>query len=177
MTLLTVEKLYDVSKIHTIRQNNIPIGFEERQRQKEDEMAGGDVLGGPNRLPSRIDVRVDQFPLEVQEEPAVAEVKVGVVPVGVHELVHFRVQDLYERSHVGEMAVHGVAVREVLDHPLHKVAETGVSYALVVEDDEERSHQIAHPLHVADVEVFPDVAEIITKYSLSFPPSEGKVLS
>ena len=32
--------------------------------------------------------------LEVQQEPAVAEVEVGVVPVLVHQLKELRVQDL-----------------------------------------------------------------------------------
>lgn len=36
--------------------------------------------------------------LEVQKEPAVAEVEVGVVSVLVHELKQLRIQDLYKKA-------------------------------------------------------------------------------
>lgn len=123
-------------------------------------MAGGDPLGGPDHLPSGEHIRIHQLPLEVQEEPPVTKVEVGVVAVGVHQLVHLRVEDLYERPHVGKVAVHRVAVGEVLHHPLHHVTEAGVGQALVVEDDQEGGDQIAHALHVTDVQVFPDVTTI-----------------
>jgi hypothetical protein len=115
------------------------------------------VLGRPDHLPGGVDVGVDELALEVEQEPPVAEVEVGVVAVRVHQLVHLRVEDLDEGAHVGEVAVHGVAVGEVLHHALHQVAEARVGEGLVVEDDQEGRHQVAHALHVADVEVLPHV--------------------
>lgn len=41
-------------------------------------------------------ILVEQFPLEVEQEPAVAEVEVRVVAVRVHQLVQLAVQDLDE---------------------------------------------------------------------------------
>lgn len=56
-----------------------------------------------------------------------------IIAVGVHLLVHLRVQNLDQAPHVGEMTVHGVAVGEILDHSLHKVAEARVGKRFVVE--------------------------------------------
>ena len=42
-------------------------------------------------------VLVEQFPLEVEQEPPVAEVEVRVVAVRVHQLVQLAVQDLDQR--------------------------------------------------------------------------------
>lgn len=57
------------------------------------------------------------------------------------------------------MHVHCAPVGEVFDHPFHEPAEATVAQRLVVEDYQQGCHQIAHALHVAHVQVFPDVAE------------------
>lgn len=54
------------------------------------------MLGRPDHLPGGEDVVVDELPLEVQQEPSVAEVEVRVVAVRVHQIVHLRVEDLDE---------------------------------------------------------------------------------
>lgn len=81
----------------------------------------------------------------------------GVIPVGMHQLVHLRVEDLNQRAHVGEVTVHGVAVGEVLHHALHQMTEASVGEWFVIEDDQQGRHQVAHALHVAYVEMLPHV--------------------
>lgn len=56
------------------------------------------------------------------------------------------------------MHIHRSTVGEVLDHALHEPAEAPVAEGFVVEDNQQRGHQIAHTLHVADVQVLPHVA-------------------
>lgn len=55
------------------------------------------------------------------------------------------------------MSVHGTTVGEVGTHPIHESAEAGVGGWLVVKYDQQRRDQVAHPLHVADVQVLPDI--------------------
>lgn len=103
----------------------------------------------------------------------VAEVEMCVIPVRMHQFVHFRVQNLYQRPHVRKVAVHRIAVRKVLHHTFHQVAEAGISQALVIENYQKWCHQVAHALHVSYVEVFPYVA-ISLKKGLVFGQSNLK---
>lgn len=89
-------------------------------------MSGGNALRRPDGLPRRVDIIIDQLALEIQQEPAIAEVEMCVVAMRVHQLVHLGVEDLNQRAHVGEVAVHRVAIGEVLDHALHQVTEARV---------------------------------------------------
>lgn len=57
-------------------------------------MRGGDVLRRPDTLPGGVDVRVNQLPFEIQQEPTVTEVEMRVVTARVHQLVHFRICNL-----------------------------------------------------------------------------------
>lgn len=120
-------------------------------------MLGANRFRGPDRLPHLEHILVDQLSLEVQQEPAIREVKVREIASVVHMLVQVRVQYLNEQSHRREVVVHALALREVASHALHQTLETGVGQALIVEDDEERRNQIAHALNVADLQVFPGV--------------------
>lgn len=94
----TVEELDNIRKIHTIGQDYVPIGFHKRQRQEQNEVGRSNVLCGPNDFPHGKRVSVDQFPLEVQQEPAIAEVEMGVIASGLHEIVHFRIEYLRQWS-------------------------------------------------------------------------------
>lgn len=73
----------------------------------------------------------------------------------MHQLEHFGVENLNERSHVREMGIHRPSVRKIVPHSIHEVTEACVSYGLLVEDDQQRRHQVAHSLHVAYLQVFP----------------------
>lgn len=92
----TIEELDDIGEVHAVRENDVAIGLQQGKGQEEYEVAGGDVLGRPDHLPRGEDVVVDELPLEVQQEPSVAEVEVRVVAVRVHQIVHLRVEDLDE---------------------------------------------------------------------------------
>lgn len=91
---LTVKELDDVCKVHPVHDNDIPVSLQQGQRQEQHKLTTGHVLGRPNALPRRKDVRIDHLPLKVQQEPTVAKVKVCVVAVRVHQVVHLRVQNL-----------------------------------------------------------------------------------
>ena len=97
--------------------------------------------------------------LEIQEKPPVAKVKVRVISILMHQIENLCVQNLNQRPainqqclessiklsvpripHVGEMGVHGAALREIGNHPLHQLAKTRVSECLVVHDNEQGSH-------------------------------------
>ena len=69
--------------------------------------------------------------------------------------------------HVGEVLVHGSSVGEVVAHAAHEVREARVGDGLVVEDDQQRRHQVAHALHVARVQVLPHVPETHRSVSLT----------
>lgn len=55
------------------------------------------------------------------------------------------------------MHVHGWTAWEILAHALHQEREACIAQRLIVENDQQRSGQIAHALHVADVQVLPHV--------------------
>ena len=57
------------------------------------------------------------------------------------------------------MSVHCTALWKIGDHPLHQLAKARVRQRFVVHDNEERSHQVAHALHVPDLQVAPHVTE------------------
>lgn len=93
---------------------------------------------------------------EVQQEPTVAEVEVGVVSVLLHQLKQLRIQNLSgwkqteavavvlgcpcvfdgactyldERAHVGKVGVHGASVGEILVHSLHQLSEAAEGHDL-----------------------------------------------
>ena len=72
----------------------------------------------------------DRTSLEIQEEPAVAEVKMGIVAVRLHQLEQLGVQDLNKWAHICEIAVHAAAGRKIADHPFHQLAEAGEGHHL-----------------------------------------------
>ena len=82
-------------------------------------MGRADVLSCPNRLPYAERVVVDEFALKVEQEPAVREVEVRVVATVMHVFEKVRVDDLNERSHVGEVLIHRCAMWEVRRHAFH----------------------------------------------------------
>lgn len=102
---LTVEELYDVSEVHIVRQDYVSIVFKQRQCQEQNKVTRCDVLSRPYAFPHREDISVEKFTLKVQEKPTIAEVEVSEVSVGVHQVVHFRIEDLNERAHVGKVHV------------------------------------------------------------------------
>jgi hypothetical protein len=161
---LTIKELDDVSKVHAVRENDVAVVFEQSKCQKQHKVARRHVLGTPDALPHSKHVGIQQLALEIQQEPPVAEVKVRVVTVSVHQVVHLRVENLNQRAHVRKVHVHGAAIRKVLNHPLHQPAEAAVAERLVVENDQQRSEQIAHSLHVANVQVLVDVAAKTTTH-------------
>lgn len=154
LTFITVEELYDVGEIHAVRENDVAIVFQQRQRQEQHEVTGRHMLRRPNAFPDGKYVSVQQLALEVQQEPSVTEVEVRVVAVGMHQVVHLGIQDLNQRAHVSKVHVHGTSVGKVLDHPLHQATEAAVAQRLVVENHQQRRQQIAHALHVPDVQMF-----------------------
>ena len=90
----------------------------------------------------------------------------GVVAVLVHQLEHLAVHHLDEAAHVGQVLVHGAALREVGAHPLHQLAEAAVGDRLVLEYHQQRRRQVTHALHVARVQPLPhvrahDVAQLV----------------
>lgn len=95
--LLTVEELNYICEVHRVAEDDVPVGLDQSQSQEEAKLLRGDVLRSPDRLPRDENVVVQKLSLEVQQEPAVAKVKVRVVAVLVHQLEHFRVQNLDQR--------------------------------------------------------------------------------
>ena len=60
--------------------------------------------------------------------------------------------------HISEVLVHLAPLGEVAHHPHHEALEAGVGEGLIIKDDQEGRHEVAHALQVPDGEVLPDVA-------------------
>ena len=61
-----VEKLDDVGKVHLSVEDDVSVGLDEGQRNKEVKVRGDDAFRGPYRLPDVVGVRVSKFALEIQ---------------------------------------------------------------------------------------------------------------
>ncbi len=68
---LTIKELDDVSKVHVVLDDYVPVGLYKRQRHEQVEVLWAHVLGRPDSLPHAEHVVVDKLSLEVQQEPAV----------------------------------------------------------------------------------------------------------
>ena len=152
-----VEELDDVREVHVAVEDDVAVGLDQTKSYEEEELGRRDFFRRPYRLPHPVDVVVAELALEVQEEPSVAEIKVGEVSILLDLVVKGAVEDLHERPHVGEVLVHLVARGEVLDHPGHEGLEAGEDDHLIVKDDQQGGHEVAHALHVADLQVVPHV--------------------
>lgn len=51
MSDLTVEELNDVSEVHVVLQDDVPVDLHQRQGDEEDEVTGRDTLGSPDGFP------------------------------------------------------------------------------------------------------------------------------
>lgn len=104
---LTVEEFDDIGKVHSVDDNDIPVSLQQSQRQEQHKVSTGHMFGCPDALPRLKDIVVEHLSLKVQQKPPVAEVKVRVVPVRVHQVIHLRVQDLNQRPdrHSGWLSV------------------------------------------------------------------------
>lgn len=47
----TVEELDDVSEVHVVLQDDVPVDLHQRQSNEEHEVTGRDALGGPDSFP------------------------------------------------------------------------------------------------------------------------------
>lgn len=56
------------------------------------------------------------------------------------------------------MHIHGATAGEVLDHSLHEVTKTSVAERFVIENHQQRGNQIAHALHVTDIQMLPNIS-------------------
>lgn len=121
-----VEEPDYIHEVHVVIKYNVSVVFDESKRYKVCEVFGGGVAGCPDPLPHPEHVLILQLPLEVQQEPAVGEVEVGVISVLMHMIEQFTIKDLYKTAHVSEVVVHEAAVREVHVHPDHEVLEATV---------------------------------------------------
>lgn len=65
----------------------------------------------------------------------------------------------HSSPHVGKMLIHCSTIRKVVGHAGHQLAEAGVGGCLVIKDNKKWSHQVTHPLHVARVQVFPNISD------------------
>lgn len=119
-SLLTVEELDDVSEVHVVVDDDLTINCDQSQGKKEDKVPRGNPGRNPDHLPDGEHVLIQELcartdrttsahfssykppvevgawftSLEVQQEPAVAEVEVGVVSVLLHQFKQLRVQNL-----------------------------------------------------------------------------------
>lgn len=57
----TVEKLNDVSEVHVVLQDDVPVDLHQRQGDEEDKVTRGDTLGGPDGFPDCEHVIVHQL--------------------------------------------------------------------------------------------------------------------
>ena len=108
-----VEELDDVREVHVAVEDDVSVAFDETEGDEKIELVRGDFLWGPYCLPDTVDIVIAELPLEVQQEPAVAEVEVGEVAVLLDFVIESPVKDLHERAHVGEVLVHLVPCGEV----------------------------------------------------------------
>ena len=153
-----VEELDDVGEVHVAVEDDVAVALDEAEGNEKEELLRGHLLRGPDRLPDSVDVVIGEFSLEVQEEPAVAEIEMGEVAVLLDLVVEGPVKDLHQCAHVRKVVVHLGAGGEVLDHPGHEGLEAGEDNNLIVEDDQQGGDQVAHALHVPDFQVLPNVS-------------------
>ena len=76
-----VEELDDVREVHVAVEDDVAVGLDQAKRDEEEELGRRDFFRRPYRLPHPVDVVVAELALEVQEEPSVAEIKVGEVSI------------------------------------------------------------------------------------------------
>ena len=157
MQFLTIKELYNISKVHVVLNNNIAISLNQTNSHKQIKVLGTHEPGRPNTLPHREHILIQQLPLKVQQKPPVRKIKVSKIAPAIHVLIQIRVQYLYEQTHRREVRVHPASLRKIPDHPLHQTLEARVGQLLVVKDDQERRHKVAHALDVADLQVLPRV--------------------
>ena len=127
-SLLTIEELDDVGKVHVVVDDDVPVGLDQGESDEQVEVRRADVLGRPDRFPHVEDVFVLELALKVEQEPTVGEEEVRVVAAVVHVLEEVAIEDLNERAHVGEVLVHGRAMREIGRHTLHELLEAAVNH-------------------------------------------------
>lgn len=60
------------------------------------------MLGSPYDFPSGKYIDIHKFPFKVQQKPTIAKVKVGIIAVGMHHVIHLCVENLDEGS-VGDI--------------------------------------------------------------------------
>lgn len=56
------------------------------------------MFSSPYTFPCSKYIRIDQFTFEIQQKPTIAKIEMCIVTVGVHQIVHFRIQYLNQRS-------------------------------------------------------------------------------
>lgn len=72
----TVEKLNDVSEVHVVLQDDVPVDLHQRQGDEEDKVTRGDTLGGPDGFPDCEHVIVHQLWKKKQKQSTNKAVKV-----------------------------------------------------------------------------------------------------
>lgn len=70
-----IEELDDVCKVHFPIENNVPVGLDQRQSDKEIEVRWYHMLWSPYGLPHHVSVPVRELPLEIQKEPPADEIR------------------------------------------------------------------------------------------------------
>lgn len=57
----TIEELNDVSEVHVVLQDDVPVDLHQRQSNKEDEVIRRDILGCPDGFPDCKNVIIHQL--------------------------------------------------------------------------------------------------------------------
>lgn len=72
MSDLTVEELNDVSEVHVVLQDDVPVDLHQRQGDEEDEVTGRDTLGSPDGFPDCKHIIIHQLWKTHQDASSVA---------------------------------------------------------------------------------------------------------
>lgn len=61
MVCFTIEELNDISEVHVVLQDDVPVDLHQCQGNKEDKVTRGDILGGPYGFPDCKHVLIHQL--------------------------------------------------------------------------------------------------------------------
>lgn len=66
-----IEELDDVREVHVILNDNVTISLDKSECYEQIEVLGDDWFGCPNGLPYVEHICIEQFSLEIQQEPSI----------------------------------------------------------------------------------------------------------